>query len=179
MERIEQIVPRLPNTPLSSTRTKIFLQIREKGVLKAPNPMRTRPEEHDRGCYYHFHRDYGHDTEECYDLKNQIEDLIRRSHLDRYVRKPREPSPPPKGPVERQIDIIVGSSIAGGDSSSVRKAYTQAKVQKRPRVQRDPEITFKSENEYPDHDEALVISAHIANEYLLTYSTSMLSISST
>ncbi|RWW84293.1 hypothetical protein BHE74_00007110 [Ensete ventricosum] len=145
--------PGFPTPP--STQTKIFLQIREKGVLKAPNPMRTRPEEHDRGCYYHFHRDYGNDTEECYDLKNQIEDLIRRSHLDRFVRKPREPSPPPKGPVERQIDIIVGGSIVGGDSSSTRKAYTRAEVQKRPRVQRDPEITFKSENEYSDHDEAL------------------------
>ncbi|RRT56189.1 hypothetical protein B296_00029841 [Ensete ventricosum] len=70
--------------------------------------MRTRFEERDHECYYHFHRDYDHDTKECYDLKNQIEDLIRQDHLDRYVRKPRESSLYPKGPVERQIDIIVG-----------------------------------------------------------------------
>ncbi|RWV85608.1 hypothetical protein GW17_00052588 [Ensete ventricosum] len=83
-ERTEQAIPRLPNTPLNSTRTEIFLQIWEKGLLKASNPMKTQSEESDHGCYCHFHRDYGHDTEECYDLKNQIEDLIRRDHLDRW-----------------------------------------------------------------------------------------------
>ncbi|RWV86704.1 hypothetical protein GW17_00051368 [Ensete ventricosum] len=81
---------------------------RRNGFLKAPTPMRTWFEERDRGCYYRFHRNYDHDTKECYNLKNQIEDLIRQDHLDRYVRKPREPSLYPKGPVERQIDIIVG-----------------------------------------------------------------------
>ncbi|RWV80940.1 hypothetical protein GW17_00057703 [Ensete ventricosum] len=67
-ERTEQAIPRLPNAPLNSTRTEIFLQIWEKGLLKAPNPMRTQGR--DRGRYYRFHYDYEHDTKECYDLKN-------------------------------------------------------------------------------------------------------------
>ncbi|RZS02596.1 hypothetical protein BHM03_00032658 [Ensete ventricosum] len=74
-----------------------------------------------------------------------------------------EPSLRPKGPTERQIDVIVGGPVAGGDSSSARKAYARAEVQKRPRARCDPKITFKSESEYPNHNDALVITARIAN----------------
>ncbi|RZR72808.1 hypothetical protein BHM03_00017264 [Ensete ventricosum] len=163
MERGKQTVPRSPNIPFNSTRTQIFLQIREKELLKTPNPMRSRAEDRDRRRYCHFYHDYGHDTAECYDLKNQIEDLIHHGHLDRHIMKLRELSLHPKGLVERQIDVIVGSPTAGGVSSATRKAYARAKVQKRPQPRRDPGITFKSENEYPDHNDALVVTAHIAN----------------
>ncbi|RWW56783.1 hypothetical protein BHE74_00036478 [Ensete ventricosum] len=79
-ERTKQAIPWLPNTPLNSTQIEIFLHIWEKGLPKAPNPIRTQG--HDCGRYCYFHRDYEHNTEECYDLKNQIEDLIRRGLLD-------------------------------------------------------------------------------------------------
>ncbi|RWW12580.1 hypothetical protein GW17_00023746, partial [Ensete ventricosum] len=68
-------------------------------------------------------------------------------------------SPRPTGPIEKQIDVIIGRPTSGGDSSSARKAYAWATTEKRPRRQLDPEITFGSgEEEYPYHDITLVIS---------------------
>ncbi|RRT33524.1 hypothetical protein B296_00042682 [Ensete ventricosum] len=136
---------------------------REKGLLKTPNPLRSRAEDRDRRCYCRFHRHYGHDTEECYDLKNQIKNLIHHDHLDRYIKKPHESSLRPKGSVERHINVIVGGLSVGGISSSARKAYVCAKVQKWPRPRDHSGFTFESESEYPDYDDALVVTTRIAN----------------
>ncbi|RWW42970.1 hypothetical protein BHE74_00051422 [Ensete ventricosum] len=109
--------------------------------------------------------------EECHDLKNQIEDLIRQGYLYQYIRdqqvlpdkshhRDREPSPEPRGPIEKQIDVIIDGATSRGDSSSARKAYARSVVEKRPGSVHDLEITFGLENEvYPSHDDTLVISA--------------------
>ncbi|XP_065020456.1 uncharacterized protein LOC135645730 [Musa acuminata AAA Group] len=118
----------------------------------------------DRSKYCRFHQDYGHDTEDCHDLQNQIEGLIRRGHLGRYLRKPREVTPRPKEPVERQIDVIFGGLAAGSNSSVARKAYARSTVEKRPRLELEPEITFGArEVKSSHHDDALVISIQVAN----------------
>ncbi|RWW46279.1 hypothetical protein BHE74_00047801 [Ensete ventricosum] len=101
-DRSDMLSSRPPLIPLNSTRTKIFLYIRERGLLKTPNPMKTCSKRRGKRRYCHFHREHGHDTEECCDLQSQIEDLIRHGHLRRYVhdqsslldnRPPRDPSP--------------------------------------------------------------------------------------
>lgn len=101
LNQLELPLPRPPLLPLSSSRTKIFLHIRERGLLRAPNPMKTPCELKDRSKNYRFHHDYDHDTEECNDIKNQIEEPIRRGHLGCYIKKQRESSPHPSGPVEK------------------------------------------------------------------------------
>ncbi|RRT65741.1 hypothetical protein B296_00001118 [Ensete ventricosum] len=100
--------------------------------------MKSHSERHDKRRYCRFHREYDHDMEECRDLQHQIEDLIRHGHLRWYVRDqsslptsrpPRDSSPRPKGPVEKQIDVIFGGSTSSGDSSSARKAYARSEKQ--------------------------------------------------
>ena len=39
--------------------------------------------------YCRFHQDHGHDTADCYDLKPQIEALIKQGKLQRFIRKER------------------------------------------------------------------------------------------
>ncbi|GAV62927.1 hypothetical protein CFOL_v3_06449, partial [Cephalotus follicularis] len=50
-----------------------------------PEKLRTSAENRNVEKYFRYHRDHGHDTEECRQLKNQIEDLIRKGHLRKYV----------------------------------------------------------------------------------------------
>jgi len=41
----------------------------------------------DKKKYYWFHKDHDHYTEDCRDLKEQIEELIRKRKLQKYVKK--------------------------------------------------------------------------------------------
>ncbi|GAV61129.1 hypothetical protein CFOL_v3_04657, partial [Cephalotus follicularis] len=50
-----------------------------------PEKLRTPAENKNVEKYCQYHRDHGYDTEECRQLKNQIEDLIIKGHLRKYV----------------------------------------------------------------------------------------------
>ncbi|RWW42505.1 hypothetical protein BHE74_00051941 [Ensete ventricosum] len=75
-----------PNSPQFNPNRDLLSDSGEGGLLKAPNPMKSHPERRNKRRYCRFHREYRHDTEECRDLQYQIEDLIRRGHLCRYIR---------------------------------------------------------------------------------------------
>ncbi|GAV65345.1 hypothetical protein CFOL_v3_08860 [Cephalotus follicularis] len=71
--------------PLLDTRTKILAVEQDKVPFQWPEKMRAPAENRSVEKYCRYHRDHGHDTEECRQLKNQIEDLIRKGHLRKYV----------------------------------------------------------------------------------------------
>lgn len=53
-----------------------------------PNPKRIRfpyRGRRDDNKYCKYHRDYDHHTDDCYQLKEEIEALIRRGRLKEYV----------------------------------------------------------------------------------------------
>ncbi|GAV72473.1 hypothetical protein CFOL_v3_15961, partial [Cephalotus follicularis] len=135
--------------------------------------------------YCRYHRDHGHDTEECRQLKNQIEDLIRKGHLRKYVdrdapqgRREQRREEAPRQQEEQQqqqqqpigvIHTISGGVASGGDDSNARKAYGRQSlaVQQIPHSKRlitggDEEVITFSEADYEGvrlpHDDPVVVT---------------------
>ena len=61
------------------------MQIKDDPSLKWLEKMKGDPNKRNRNKYCRFHRDHGHDTDECFDLKQQIENLIRQGKLRNFL----------------------------------------------------------------------------------------------
>ena len=59
-------------TPLVMPVDKILTQIKDEHYLKWPRPLHSSPNVRDKNKYCRFHKDHGHNTEDCRDLKEQI-----------------------------------------------------------------------------------------------------------
>ena len=147
--------------------------------------MKMDPAKKDITKYWEFHRDHGHRTDDCIQLKKEIEFLIRRGHLHRYVAledRNQTPPPPPCQPAPTQhqqplgeINVISGGFSGGGESSSARKAHLHSirsgetlevrAVSKLPQL--DTTINFSDSDmegcQHP-HDDLLVIRAIVVNK---------------
>ena len=66
--------------PLNAPLDQVLMQIKDDPSLKWPEKMKEHPNKRNKNKYRRFHRDHGHDTDECYDLKQQIENLIRQGN---------------------------------------------------------------------------------------------------
>ena len=104
------------------------MQIKDDPSLKWLEKMKGDPNKHNCNKYCRFHRDHGYDTDECFDLKQQIENLIRqgklrnflgRDHKDEKLKaKVKESSQPSLG----ELRMILGGDSTGQSSRS-RKTY--------------------------------------------------------
>ena len=154
------------------------MQIKDDPSLKWSEKMKGDPNKPNRNKYCRFHKDHGHDTDECFDLKQQVENLIRqgklksflgRDHKDEKLKgKAEESSRPPLG----EIRVIIGESSTGQSSKS-KKAYLKvvqsiqlSRRSPRARSTDEQAITFIDEDaeriHYP-HDDAIVITLLIAD----------------
>ncbi|XP_030943701.1 uncharacterized protein LOC115968442 [Quercus lobata] len=74
-------------TPLTAPINQVLMQIKNEEVLTFPRKLKGDPNKKSKDKYYCFHRDHGHDTTNCYKLKQQIKALIRQGMLQRFVDK--------------------------------------------------------------------------------------------
>ncbi|XP_022854805.1 uncharacterized protein LOC111376108 [Olea europaea var. sylvestris] len=157
-------------TPLNIPRTKLLMEIQYMKELKWPKSMLTPSSKRNQSKYFHFHKDHGHDIEECLQLNEEIERLLRRGLLAKYVKNDRgkqrlEDLSPARVGV---INMIIGGVALGSDSNFARKSYARfvgvCSIQKKVRFNQS--ITFDEEDlidiTHP-HDDALVIVGDMAD----------------
>ncbi|KAK4385916.1 hypothetical protein Sango_2715600 [Sesamum angolense] len=131
------------------------------------NPKRLKSDK-----YCRFHKDRGHNTEDCYHLKNEIEKLIQRGYLKEYVENkpsghtfaPRRVGEEPeeakssrrtgKGkenlPTAGVIGVVTGGPV-GGDLACARKAMVR---------------TASSSQEVDNYREAVASTYHMKLKFL-------------
>ncbi|XP_065634084.1 uncharacterized protein LOC112032987 [Quercus suber] len=161
---------------------QVLMQIKDEGTLTFPWKLKGDPHKRSRDKYCCFHRDHDHDTANCYDLKQQIEALIRQGKLQKFVSKERVDPPPqeqhpqqdnerPRPPIG-DIRMIVGGTAAGS-SKKARKTYLRMVhnvqltgfVLKIAQIE-SPIIGFSKEDArrlHHPHDDALVMTLQVGD----------------
>ena len=130
--------------------------------MKVPSRSRNKK-------YYRFHHDHGHNTEQCIQLRDEIEILIRCGYLERFRRDcltqpPADQQPQPQAeetinnrPTVGVINMISGRSKDWGATSKEESAKKQ---------RHDNVISFSKDDVrriQTLHDDAVVVSVMIKN----------------
>ena len=68
-------------TPLTALIDQVLMRIKDEGALTFLDKLKGDPNKRSKDKYYHFHRDHGHDTIDCNNLKQQIRAFIRLGKL--------------------------------------------------------------------------------------------------
>ncbi|XP_017250759.1 uncharacterized protein LOC108221388 [Daucus carota subsp. sativus] len=157
------------------------MEIEKDESIQWPKPIRTNPEKRNKDLYCRFHKDIGHKTDDCRQLKDEIEFLIRRGKLSKFTkdgdknhrdndsrgRDNEDKRTQPRGPV---INMVFGGPTAAGTSNNSRKAYAREVMSivgeppKRAKI--DYAMAFDNVDlekvKFP-HDDPLVITLVIGN----------------
>ena len=78
-------------TPLIASVSQVLREVRNEQFLRWPTQMKSDPTTRDNTRYFEFHRDYGHCTDDCIQLRKEIEYLIRRGYLRRFIAPENQP----------------------------------------------------------------------------------------
>ncbi|XP_010273179.1 PREDICTED: uncharacterized protein LOC104608795 [Nelumbo nucifera] len=129
------------------------MSIKDGSYLKWPPKMWGDPTTRNPNIYYHFHHDFGHTTKNCWNLCDEIKELIRRGYLKQYIQRDgRELG-------DLQADQRRNAPESSRRNSSVRELEHEARnPPKRPRIEEPIYFTEDGARgiQYP-HDDALVV----------------------
>ncbi|XP_016205589.1 uncharacterized protein LOC107645944 [Arachis ipaensis] len=78
-------------TPLTAPIVEVYQQIADKDILSKPRQLRDRTGEN-KNLYCDYHKGYGHKTQDCFDLKDALEQAIREGKLAEFAHLIREPT---------------------------------------------------------------------------------------
>ncbi|XP_057739929.1 uncharacterized protein LOC130957044 [Arachis stenosperma] len=127
-------------TPLAAPIVEVYQQIADKGILSKPRSLKDRTGGN-KSLYCDYHKGFGHKTQDCFDLKDALEQAIRDkklaelSHLireprrrdrdrpedkDRVVRQKREPEEDSKQGLT-VVNVVVERDAAPRSRSACRK----------------------------------------------------------
>ena len=90
LERRQRYSPRR-FTPLTASVSQVLREVRNEQFLRWPTQMKSDPATRDNTKYCEFHRDYGHRTNDCIQLMKEIEYLIWRGYLRRFIALENQP----------------------------------------------------------------------------------------
>nr|XP_027088778.1 uncharacterized protein LOC113710141 [Coffea arabica] len=80
-------IPKSELTPLNTTRSRVLSVMEQNNLGKAPPKMFGSRDKRNSNLYCLYHRDIGHEIEDCNDLKREIENLIRQGHLKQFIHR--------------------------------------------------------------------------------------------
>ena len=60
---------------------KVLEKVRNEPFFKWPNKMAGHPSNRNQNLYCHYHQDHGHATEDCRNLWDHLEQLVREGRL--------------------------------------------------------------------------------------------------
>ena len=179
-----------PFTPLVASLSEIYAN--SEHIKKIPPPRIFPSRFKNPRKYCEFHRDIGHETNDCTNLRKIIEDLLKAGHLQEYVKSP--PDQPDKKDRDaeegdnlrrhsrpKRVGMIFGGPSVAGTSRTARSRYAREARSEPPtksakvlavgvagkRSRPEAEIIGFSEDEEcpgnPSDGDALVIDTNIAN----------------
>ena len=136
-------------TPITASVSQVLHEVQNEQFLRWPTQMKSDPATRDNTKYCEFHRDYGHRTDNCIQLKREIEYLIQRGYLRRFISPGNQAQNQAQSQAQNQnqaltqqpptrqtttqhqqplgeIHVISGGFAGGGESISARKAHLRS-----------------------------------------------------